>query len=297
MAKPNLTAYVLTSVLVALSHTRRWKQLVPSEAVVIYRACLKQCAQKDIFYKILQYIPGALKLSFMDKLIVRGYAKHIALRKQEIERQARLEISAGCRQIVVMGAGFDALAWRLSQEKNDMQYFELDMPETQEIKRSALQAAHIAVPSNLFFIPCDFSKVQLDKILLQQPHFKQNVHTLFIAEGLTMYLTEAENEAWLKAAYRLAGENTRVIFTAIEKLDTGETVGEVVRDGVLKRRGERFRWAIHMNDMAAFLTRSGFLLGRATRYADLQKPYCNQQDYARLTRQNGEHIFYASAGA
>lgn len=65
-------------------------------------------------------------------------SRHMALRTRAIDDVVVSEALAGSRQLVLLGAGFDARAWRLDA-LSDVTVFEVDHPATQAEKRAAIQ--------------------------------------------------------------------------------------------------------------------------------------------------------------
>ena len=51
-------------------------------------------------------------------------------RKAFFEGQVRDAIDAGAKQVLVLGAGYDMIGWRLAPEFPDVQFFEIDHPAT-----------------------------------------------------------------------------------------------------------------------------------------------------------------------
>lgn len=227
------------------------------------------------------------KATVLDFLMVRGFALHLALRKMEFERQVRAALQEGVRQIVVIGAGFDALALRLCREFPNVHCFELDRLPTQSVKREAMGA----LPPNLHLVACDLSLISLADVLKQQPGFTIGAPTLFLAEGLTMYLTDEENRKWLADTRQLAGAGTRIVFSAIEALPATHGIAAVFRSRRLQKRGNRFRWAIDSKDVAAFLQECGFHLQQTQLYSELQRPYRSEREMRLITQVKGENIY------
>ena len=76
----------------------------------------------------------------------RGLRFFVAMRSRFAEEKALAAIEAGVRQILVLGAGLDTLAYRL-EPRAGLKVFELDHPATQRDKRSRLAEADIAEPA------------------------------------------------------------------------------------------------------------------------------------------------------
>jgi methyltransferase (TIGR00027 family) len=92
-------------------------------------------------------------------------------------------------QFVVMGAGYDTRAYGGLQEKG-LIFFELDQARVQLHKQAALSEAGIPC-EHVRFVSVDFSKENaLDK--LSEAGFDRSKKTLFLWEGVTLYLTESD---------------------------------------------------------------------------------------------------------
>lgn len=57
-----------------------------------------------------------------------------AHRKAFCERQVREGIGAGASQVLVLGAGYDTMGWRLAPEFSGVSFFEIDHPATARLK-------------------------------------------------------------------------------------------------------------------------------------------------------------------
>ena len=92
-------------------------------------------------------------------------------------------------QLVVMGAGYDTRAYG-SLQRNDVSFFELDQPSVQAHKRAALESAGIA-SDHVTFVSVDFANENAVKRLIESG-FDTSKKTLFLWEGVTLYLSEAD---------------------------------------------------------------------------------------------------------
>ncbi|MEV4123977.1 SAM-dependent methyltransferase [Nocardia sp. NPDC049707] len=98
-------------------------------------------------------------------------------------------------QFVILGAGFDTRPYRLPTDAR-VRVFEIDSPQTQMVKRETLEKAGIG-SSGVTFVPADFEK---DDWLacLTEAGFDPGGRTLFLWEGVTMYLDRAAVEDTLR---------------------------------------------------------------------------------------------------
>ncbi len=71
----------------------------------------------------------------------------------------------GVDQYIVLGAGLDTFAYRNPSPELPLRIWEVDHPATQAWKRQLLDAAQIAVPRNLRFVPVDFERDTLASAL------------------------------------------------------------------------------------------------------------------------------------
>lgn len=92
-------------------------------------------------------------------------------------------------QLVFMGAGLDTRAYG-SLKDSGLTIFELDQSNTQDMKRKALKRAKIA-SDHVRFLEVDFTDAAWPETL-QEAGFDQSAKTIFMWEGVTLYLNEAD---------------------------------------------------------------------------------------------------------
>ncbi len=92
-------------------------------------------------------------------------------------------------QVVLMGAGFDSRPY-LYCKRDGLAVFELDQPNTQQIKREVIERAGIDA-AFIRFVPVDFNREDWCQELLAA-EFEPSKKTLFLWEGVTPYLEESE---------------------------------------------------------------------------------------------------------
>ena len=141
--------------------------------------------------------------------MARVMADLIALRTAAIDQGLREAIASGARQLVILGAGYDGRAWRMT-ELAGVKVFEVDHPATQGDKR-----AHVAElpPSTgiVSFVPIDFERESLDGVLARAGH-DRSLPTCWIWEGVVMYLTRDAMRATLAGiAGRSASGSTLIV--------------------------------------------------------------------------------------
>ena len=126
----------------------------------------------------------------------RGMADMMALRTVAIDAAVRSAIAAGATQLVILGAGYDGRAWRMS-ELAGVKVFEVDRPGTQQDKRA--RVTELPPPVGVVsFVSIDFERESLDAVLKTAGH-DASVPTCWIWEGVVMYLTRQAMHATVAA--------------------------------------------------------------------------------------------------
>lgn len=97
------------------------------------------------------------------------------------------QISQGCQQIVILGAGLDTRAVRIPAE--GVTYFEIDCEDTLELKQACLNDNRVS--ANATYIPGNYVKDNLIE-LLSHNNFNFELPTYFLWEGNITYLNKSE---------------------------------------------------------------------------------------------------------
>src|SRR5215469_15874296 len=153
---------------------------------------------------------------FIERISIPGIYLHYALRKLCIEQIAKEFLEAAqVEQVVVIAGGFDPLLVMLSQQYASTIFLELDHPATQQAKRLAL--AKVGRAKNLTLIPIDLTKQSISEVL-RDSSFSSDKSTLFIAEGITMYLDKVEIKRFFKEIRSCTRNgNSHFLFTYMNK--------------------------------------------------------------------------------
>ena len=118
---------------------------------------------------------------------VRASRAHILGRSAFTEDELLRTVAGGCRQYVLLGAGYDSSPARLADRLTDVTVFEVDHPDTQAAKRAALREGEW--PANVRFVPVDFEHDDL-QAQLQHAGWDAAAPTFWSWLGVTMYLTD-----------------------------------------------------------------------------------------------------------
>jgi len=163
-------------------------------------------------------------------------------------------------QVVILGAGFDCRAYRLSALQGCV-VFEVDHPSTLAMKLSILRGALPKIPEEVRFVEVDFNRQALPEVLARAG-FEISRQTVFLWEGVTNYLTAEAVDSVLRFVASCAA-GSGIIFTYVHaglmdgsvQFDGGE---RILRD--VARIGEPWTFGIAPGELAEFLGRRGLRL-------------------------------------
>lgn len=262
--------------------------LVPADAVAPLAAMLAADGGGGWFRLALRHAWTRAALSAMECAVLPGIITHYLARKRWLERAVIATLDAGCTQVVVFGAGFDTLAWRLHRDRPGAHFFELDHPATQAPKRQALGDA-----SNLTFLAADLATASPAAVLRACPAFSPDKPALFLAEGLLMYFPEKRVGALLREIATLSRPPAEVLFTCMDQTPNGAITfrGESATIGWwLRGQREPFQWGIASAVLSGFLQSFGLHLSVVVAHDDLRAQVLAPLGLSRLPLARGECV-------
>ncbi|MAJ46618.1 MAG: hypothetical protein CBC35_04875 [Planctomycetes bacterium TMED75] len=260
--RPSSTARFVSNGIYWVSQHPRFSCEVP-DSLASWTTKLTRCLMHS------SLIPGTVlarryllfKASLMQACSVPGIYLHQVLRKRSIEKLAHESIASGINQVVVLGAGYDTLSLRLASQYPECALIEIDHPATQKAKRALLAQAGLHHDSCAYF-PVDLSDQSLESVLCECPEYDSLRSTLFIIEGVTMYLDEKSVRSLLSCVAAQA-KGSVLLFTYMEESRPGCYDFKGTRwltSWWLALRHERFTWGIAPRKLPEFLSESGFAL-------------------------------------
>ncbi len=187
----------------------------------------------------------------------RAFRAWMVARSRYAEDNLALAAAAGIEQYVVLGAGLDTFAYR--NPFPALRVFEVDFPSTQQFKRDMLQAAAIAEPANLTFVPLDFEHQTLPEGLAQAG-FRLDRPAFFSWLGVIPYLTLAAFRATMDFVAALP-EGSGIAFDYSLSDDELSPRLQAARKALAARvaaAGEPFRLFFRTEQMENELKSAGF---------------------------------------
>lgn len=152
---------------------------------------------------------GTLGYLALDGVTLR-LASDVVLRTLRLDDVVTAGVARGVRQIVLLGAGYDARAYRLDGV-GDATFFEVDFPETQAKKRARLGGLR-PIAREVRHVGIDFRVQTIDDVLLRAG-FDAAAPAVFVWEGVTMYLPGEARRATIAAVGRCAAAGSDLALT------------------------------------------------------------------------------------
>ena len=204
-----------------------------------------------------------------------GVFGFLAARDRYIDDVLQTALAEGLQQLVILGAGFDSRAYRFDALKKGVKVFEVDHPATQPDKQARVKAIFGEIPAHVAFVPIDFNTQTLEQ-RLPEAGYNPALKTLFIWQGVSMYLTAEAVDATLAFVVRHAGRGSAIVFDYIYQamLDGTQKQSEVAN---MRRyrflSGEGLTFGIAEGQVQAFLQARGFRQVKDVNAADLKRLY------------------------
>ena len=194
------------------------------------------------------------------KNLVPGFHEFFIARTKYIDDCLKESIKDGLEQLVILGAGYDSRAYRFTELKEGIKVFEVDHPATQDIKKEKLHEIFQVLPDHVTYIPVDFHKENFQTILSANG-YDRHLKTLFIWEGVSMYLQpEAVDETLLFVSQNTA-KGSRLIFDyTYREVVSGTYDRKEAKEwlNVAKKSNEPLLFGIGTGELEQFLTERGF---------------------------------------
>jgi methyltransferase (TIGR00027 family) len=248
------TALLIAASLLLLHRDAKYSRLVSKTSADLCAHVLeKHSSQTRLFSKIVRQSWFRPIAKLIERITIPGILLHYALRKKCIRELVRSALANGVAQVVVLGAGFDALSSELQGEFATALFWEIDHPATQRHKVRACSEIGI---ERVHFVAVDLSAAGLDRETLIRSWFDPAKRTFWIAEGLLMYFPADIVSSLIRTLSSLSAPGSQLAFTFMEKERDGHTRFDSQTKLVtwwLRTRGEPFLWGTTRNELAEFV--------------------------------------------
>lgn len=177
-----------------------------------------------------------------------GLIDHIVLRTQAIDAKLVSALQAGIDQLVILGAGLDARAWRLDELKG-VAVFEVDHPATQRYKRKRMSRKR--PPTDIRYVSVDFEKERFCTAL-EAAGFRSDAPSAWIWEGVTMYLPLAAVYGMLEQLTSLSAPGSELAMTyRVPGLLPYGSLGRAAIPAVFSAAGEPLKATLEPHQLAS----------------------------------------------
>jgi len=227
------------------------------------------------------------KVSMLHSLFRRGIERSdpgaygfMLARLLHMDDVVRREAAAGIDQLVILGAGYDTRAYRMSDELAGVQVFEVDLPAMSLDKRTRLKRVLGLIPEDVQYVEVDFNRQDFLQRLAEHG-YDDSARTLFVLSGVSMYLPE---EAVLGLFSRVATQSsprTSLLFDYVFDDVLTDPQRYPGAEGWFARAaeaGEEVRYGIAMDDVGAVLESRGLRLSSQSSMVELGDRYLRRAD-------------------
>ncbi len=215
--------------------------------------------------------------------IFPGVHGAIVARVRFIDEYLAACLDQGLEQLVILGAGYDTRAYRFKALENKAIVFEVDHPATQQVKREKLRLIFNGSPQHVVFVPMDLEADPLSEKLFENG-YDHRKKTLFILEGLIMYLTPKVVDGILNFIATHTGRGSAVVFDCLPAsvIDgTHQARESRAMYRYARRKGEPFTFGLNPEELKAFLEARNFNHIHQVNAVQCQPNYFNGQGCQR----------------
>ena len=227
------------------------------------------------------FIPGWMyhSLGFFIKI---GYAElrgpgvigFLLARERFIDDVLQNYLDEGLEQLIILGAGYDSRAYRFNLPERVIT-FEVDHPDTQADKLKKVYKVFGKIPEHVRYVPVDFNIQSLSECLLSAG-YDPSLISLFIWQGVTMYLTAEAVDATLAFVVKNAAPSSAIVFDYVYQavLEGIQKQSEI--SGMRRYRfmtGEGLTFGIPEGTVERFLRARGFHQVKNVNTAELKTDY------------------------
>lgn len=285
------TAYTVMQGLLHNAQVPEYEGLVDTETVRLGTALLTNTSEGKRRLQQLENPLSRFILKAMQRLLLPGISLHYALRKKFIESQAIQSIADGVTQVVVLGAGFDTLVLRLATAHSHIQCIEIDHPATSHAKQTVFALTQPTI-HNLHLLPIDLAENDLGQVLHDNPLFEPDRKTLFICEGVLMYIPPGAVTTLFRAL-RNFNPGAHFLFTATAPMNSPHNNSTWLLRLYLRLKGEPLNWYMEPSAMGDFLQGLEYQQLDLVDDAEMYRRYMGREAHETLHR--GEFAVYCQA--
>ncbi len=297
--KPSATAVIISKSIAYCSHHSKFKDYVdPVNKNLNFQFLSSAIGWRAKFYTIAsKFFVTKFYFQFLEHLSVRGIKLHYILRKLKIEDIVNNSLISenSYQQIVIIGAGGDCLGLKLALKHKNLKIIEIDHPNTQTLKQKTVKSLDNIQIDNFILNPADLATKDLLSVLKEIKEFDFNRKTIFIAEGLFMYLPFEAVKNILNISNHFPLSSVKFIFTYMLPNKKGHPAffnQTKLVDFWLKFKKEKLIWGATPSELNETLKEMGFIPGEHYNSEQLKSVYLNKNKKHNFKVALGENITF-----
>jgi methyltransferase (TIGR00027 family) len=177
-----------------------------------------------------------------------GLIDHMVLRTRAIDGHLASALRSGIDQLVILGAGLDARAWRLDALKQAT-VFEVDHPSTQRYKKERI--ANRKPPTDIRYVAVDFETERFSDGL-ERAGFRAGAPSVWIWEGVAMYLPVPAIHDTLEQVTSLAAAGSELAMTyRVQGLFPFGAIGRTAIPAAFRAAGEPLKSTLEPHELVS----------------------------------------------
>jgi len=186
--------------------------------------------------------------------------RYIILRETYGDAVITEAIAAGCKQLLLLGAGYDTRFFRISAvHERAIATFEVDLPKTIHEKQQCLADRLGHIPEGLTLIPFDFNHDDLNQ--LSHYGFNPALATAYVWQGVSYYLPQESVSQVFDFIQSQMTPDSVFIFDCGSPLMTfknNQIPGVTASIDRLTEIGEPYLFGMYGDEMKVWLEQKGF---------------------------------------
>lgn len=260
------------------------QQATLARAHLTQRGCLDDPWAEAMLRSPWREIAAVSRWPLVARRVSSRVLSYFAARTNFYDEAVRHAVDGGATQVVILGAGYDSRAWRLARP--GVRFFEVDHPATQSDKR---YRAPVGGPA---YIPVD---LEIDNLTatLKESGFSNSETTVYVAEGLLMYLSEFRVRCLFQA---LSQSSITQSWLLTNFADQRSRVRASLRRGLLALQGESLKFWLPPESVVGFLAETGWTVISTMTGPEVMQQYnrCNHLSSDSLNRDRVVFVIAAS---
>lgn len=219
------------------------EHIFPDEVRKLFQSSAQVKAELDKYERMMPGVNGAIvaRIKFFDDKLTDLMAH-------------------GLKLLVIIGAGYDTKSYRIRCVEENLKVFEVDHPVTQAVKIEKVKEIFHALPAHVIYVPFVFGESSLAENHTEQG-YNQKIKTLFIIEGLLMYIPPSAAKGLLSFTAEASGPEIAMVAdyfdTTVVESSSPLTEAKVLRQFV-ESEGASLKFGIEPGKGEAFFKQFGF---------------------------------------